>query len=99
MLEKKLTPARARALIVSALNDGYRASQVKNIDKVKAVLTPEQIQRTIDKTLQGSTIAKDAQPKPKKPKAGSTRIGTMGTGRPALGGGSGGFVFPNTANQ
>jgi hypothetical protein len=37
MIEKKLTPARARALIISALNDGYRASQVKNIDKVKAV--------------------------------------------------------------
>jgi hypothetical protein len=95
-LEKKLTPARARALIVSALNDGYRASQVKNIDKVKAVLTSEQIQKTIDKTLKGSTTAKDAK---LKPKTSSTRIGTMGTGRPARGGMGGGVGFPNSANQ
>jgi hypothetical protein len=88
MIEKKLTPARARALIISALNDGYRASQVKNIDKVKAVLTPEQIQRTIDKTLKGSTVAKDAQPKPGKTKIGnlSGRGGTRGGIRGGIGG-------------
>jgi len=93
ILEKKLTPARARALIISALNDGYRASQVKNIDKVKAVLTPEQIQKTIDKTLKGSTVAKDAQPKP-----GKTKIGNL-SGRGARGGSAGGMGFPNSANQ
>lgn len=80
-----LTPAQARALIRSALNDGYRASQVKNIEKVKAVLTSEQIQKTIDKTLKGSTTAKDAQPKPKMK---TTRIGNMAGGsRGAMGAG------------
>ena len=68
---------------MATLNDGYRASQVKNIDKVKAVLTPEQIQKTIDKTLKGSTVAKDAQPKP-----GKTTIGKLSGGR---GGGIGGM--------
>jgi hypothetical protein len=86
MAEKKLTPAQARALIKNALDDGYRASQVKNIQKVKAVLTPEQIQNTIDKNLKGSTTAKDARLNP-KPKAGSTRIGNL-----SRGGAGGGFL-------
>lgn len=34
-----------------------------------------------------------------KPSAGKTRMGSLGTGRSARGGGSGGFVFPNSANQ
>ena len=85
MSEKKLTPAQARALIKNALNDGYRASQVKNIQKVKAVLTTAQIQKTIDKTLQGSTKAKDAQPKPRVKTARTGRLaggsrGAMGAG-------------------
>jgi hypothetical protein len=36
--------------------------------------------------------------KVKKVKPGKTVVGPL-AGRPALGGGSGGFVFPNTANQ
>jgi hypothetical protein len=60
MAGSNLTPAQARALIKNALNDGYRPSQVKNIDKVKAVLSTEQIQKTIDSTLKGSTTAKSA---------------------------------------
>lgn len=83
MAEKKLTPAQARALIRSALNDGYRASQVKNIQKVNAVLSKQQVQAVIDKTLAGSTKAKDARPKPKpvaKPRATSGRGGKGGAG-------------------
>lgn len=83
MAEKQLTPAQARALIKNMLNDGYRASQVKNAEKVKSVLSKEQIEKTIDKTLKGSTVAKDARPM--KPTTGSTRIGTM-SGRGGMGG-------------
>ena len=91
MAEKKLTPAQARALIKSALNDGYRASQVRNIQKVNAVLSKQQIEKVIDKTLTGSTRAKDAKPKPKpvaKPRA-TTRggMGRGGIGRAGIGGG------------
>lgn len=85
MAEKKLTPAQARALIKSALNDGYRASQVKNIDKVKAVLSQEQIQKTIDSTLKGSSTAKDARLNP-KPTVGKTRVGNLSRGGMAGGG-------------
>lgn len=83
MAEKKLTPAQARALIRNALNDGYRASQVKNIQKVNNVLSKQQVQAVIDKTLAGSTKAKDARPKPKpaaKPRATSGRGGKGGAG-------------------
>jgi hypothetical protein len=90
MAEKKLTPAQARALIKNALNDGYRASQVKNIQKVKAVLSTEQIQKTIDKTLAGSTTAKDAKPKPKAVKAPKPS-----TGYRLRGGGVGGGFLEN----
>jgi hypothetical protein len=83
MAEKQLTPAQARALIKNALNDGYRPSQVKNIDKVKAVLSTSQIQKTIDSTLKGSTTAKSATLNP-KPATGSTRIGNLSGG--AMGG-------------
>ena len=84
MAERQLTPAQARALIKNMLNDGYRASQVKNAEKVKSVLSKEQIQKTIDNTLKGSTTAKDARPNP-KPATGSTRIGNM-AGRGGMGG-------------
>ena len=85
MAEKQLTPAQARALIRNMLNDGYRASQVKNVEKVKSVLSKEQIQKTIDKTLSGSTVAKDATP---KPTTGRTRIGGLAGGaRGAMGAG------------
>lgn len=84
MAEKQLTPAQARALIKNMLNDGYRASQVKNVEKVKSVLSAEQIQKTIDSTLKGSTTAKEARLNP-KPVTGSTRIGTM-AGRGGMGG-------------
>ncbi len=87
MAEKKLSPAQARALIKSALNDGYRPSQVKNIEKVKAVLSTEQIQKTIDSTLKGSTTAKAATLNP-KPATGKTVIGGL-AGR---GGGVGGML-------
>jgi len=90
MAEKNLTPAQARALIKNALNDGYRVSQVKNIDKVKAVLSPEQIQKTIDSTLKGSTTAKEARLNPKST-TGKTRIGSLA--------GFGGGGFPNSLNQ
>ena len=87
MAEKRLTPAQARALIKSALNDGYRPSQVKNIEKVKAVLSTEQIQKTIDSTLKGSTTAKAATLNP-KPVAGKTKVGNLaGVGRGGMGGG------------
>lgn len=86
MAEKQLTPAQARALIKNMLNDGYRASQVKNAEKVKAVLSTEQIQKTIDSTLKGSTTAKDARLNP-KPTTGSTRIGNMSGVRGGMGGG------------
>jgi hypothetical protein len=89
MAEKKLTPAQARALIRSALNDGYRASQVKNIQKVNAVLSKQQVQAVIDKTLIGSTKAKDAKLKPKpapKAKATTGRGGLSGRGAAGLGG-------------
>jgi hypothetical protein len=86
MAEKQLTPAQARALIRNMLNDGYRASQVKNVEKVKSVLSKEQIEKTIDKTLKGSTVAKDARPM--KPTTGSTRIGGLAGGaRGAMGAG------------
>lgn len=85
MAEKLLTPAQARALIKNMLNDGYRASQVRNAEKVKSVLSKEQIEKTIDKTLKGSTVAKDARLKP-KPTAGKTKIGTMSAGRGGIGG-------------
>lgn len=84
MAQKQLTPAQARALIRSALNDGYRPSQVKNIEKVKAVLSTEQIQKTIDSTLKGSTTAKAATLNP-KPTAGKTVIGNL-AGRGGMGG-------------
>ena len=84
MAERQLTPAQARALIKNMLNDGYRVSQVKNAQKVKAVLSTEQIQKTIDSTLKGSTTAKEARLNP-KPTAGSTRIGGM-AGRGGMGG-------------
>ena len=84
MAERQLTPAQARALIKNMLNDGYRASQVRNAEKVKSVLSKEQIEKTIDKTLKGSTVAKDARLNP-KPTAGSTRISGM-TGRGGMGG-------------
>ena len=86
MAERQLTPAQARALIKNMLNDGYRASQVKNVEKVKSVLTKEQIEKTIDKTLKGSTVAKDARPMKPKPTAGKTKIGTMSVGRGGMGG-------------
>lgn len=91
-MAKKLTPAQARALIKSALNDGYRASQVKNIEKVKAVLTPQQIEKTIDKTLTGSTVAKDSRLAP--PKKSNTKISSMANVRGRIaGGGLAGGMF------
>lgn len=85
MAERQLTPAQARALIKNMLNDGYRASQVRNAEKVKSVLSKEQIEKTIDKTLKGSTVAKDTRLNP-KPTAGKTRIGVMTGGLGATGG-------------
>jgi Asp-tRNA(Asn)/Glu-tRNA(Gln) amidotransferase B subunit len=87
MAEKKLTPAQARALIRSALNDGYRASQVKNIQKVNAVLSKQQVQAVIDKTLAGSTKAKEAKLKPKPAAKPRATTGRGGTGRGGIGGG------------
>jgi len=42
----------------------------------------------------------NTNPKPSpKPSAGKTRMGSLGTGRPARGGMAGGIGFPNSANQ